>query len=116
MSAPATTPTGRKVSTRAVLLGVAVVSLLLAGLVSFYAASSPDGLTKVSEDQKFAESETGHHTADGPLAGYGVRGVDDDRVSVGLAGVAGVLVVLGLGSGLAYALRRRPEQNSAENA
>ena len=35
------------------------------------------------------------------------QGVDDPRVSGGLAGVIGTLVVLGLGSGLFLVLRRR---------
>ena len=33
-------------------------------------------------------------TADSPLAGYPTRGVDDDRLSGGIAGVAGVVVML----------------------
>ena len=97
----------RAVSTRAVAVGILVVTLLLAGVVSFYAASSPDGLTKVSEDQGFADTETDHSAGDGPFAGYETTGVDDSRLSGGLAGVVGVLVVLGLGTGLTFVLRRR---------
>ena len=108
---PAESVSRRRPSTRAVAWGVLVVSLLLSGLVSFYAASSPDGLTKVSEDQSFADSETTHHTADGPFAGYGTRGVSNERLSVGVAGVVGVLVVLGLASGVTLLVRRRPEDD-----
>ena len=43
----------------------------------------------------------GHH--------YAVDGVDDERVSGGLAGVLGVGVVLVLTAGIAYAVRRRPD-------
>lgn len=95
------------VRTRAVLLGVLLVSLLLAGVVSFYAASSPDGLTKVSEDRGFADTETDSQTAGSPFADYATEGVDDERLSGGLAGVVGVLVTLGVAGGLAYAVRRR---------
>jgi hypothetical protein len=92
-----------------VALGLLVVTLLLAGVVSFYAASSPDGLTKVSEDQGFASSETEHATEDGPFAGYGSSFLDGDRLSGGVAGVVGVVVVLVLGTGLTYVVRRRRE-------
>jgi cobalt/nickel transport protein len=100
-------------SARATGVAVLVVSLLLAGVVSFYAAASPDGLTKVSEDQGFAESEEEHATGDGPFAGYGSSFIDDERLSGGVAGVVGVVVVLLLGSGVAYAARRRrdPERD-----
>ena len=44
---------------------------------------------------------------DGPLADYQTDGVDDERLSGGLAGVLGVLLVLVLMGGLAWLLRRR---------
>ncbi len=84
------------------------MALVLAGIVSFYAASSPDGLTKVSQDKGFADTETDHATGDSPFAGYGSSFLDDDRVGTGVAGVVGVLVVLGIGSGITLAVRRRP--------
>lgn len=104
----------KNVSTRAVAVGILLVSLALAGVVSFYAASTPDGLTKVSEDHGFADTETDHGAADSPFAGYGASFVDDDdRLSGGLAGVVGVLVVLAAGTGLTLALRRRPTPDGA---
>ncbi|MGB0100645.1 MAG: PDGLE domain-containing protein [Nocardioides sp.] len=99
----------RAVSTKWVVAGIALVALLLAGFVSAYASSDPDGLTKVSQDQGFAETETEHGTADGPLAGYAAQDVDNERLSGALAGVAGVVVVLALGAGVAYAVRRRQQ-------
>ena len=58
----------------------------------------------------FSSSETDHGTKDGPFAGYATKGVDNGRLSGGLAGVVGVLVVLGLAGGVAFAVRRRPER------
>ena len=101
-----------RASTKVVALGIVVVALLLAGIVSFYAASTPDGLTKVSDEQGFAETETDHATADSPFAGYGASFVGDDRASVGVAGVVGVLVVLGLGTGVTYLVRRREPESA----
>ncbi len=84
-----------------------LVALLLAGVVSNFASSSPDGLNRVAEDKGFAQAEETHPTGDGPLAGYESTGVSDPRVSGGVAGVSGVVVVLVLAGGLALVLRRR---------
>lgn len=90
----------------AVLIGL-VVTVLLAGVVSFYASGSPDGLERVAEDRGFMHTAEDSPVAGSPLADYGTRGIGDERLSGGLAGVAGVAIVLALGTGLAYAVRRR---------
>jgi cobalt/nickel transport protein len=102
----------RPVSTRWVVVAGVLVALLLAGVVSFYATGDPDGLTKVSEDQGFAQTENEHQTGDGPLAGYETKGIADGRLSGGLAGVLGSLVVLTIAGGGALVVRRR--RTSAE--
>ena len=99
--------TRRVTSARAVGLVVLLVALLVAGVVSHYASGSPDGLERVAQDQGFAQTEETHPGADGALAGYETTAVRDDRVSGGVAGVAGVVVVLVLTGGLAVVLRRR---------
>ncbi|GAA5105442.1 hypothetical protein GCM10023339_01320 [Alloalcanivorax gelatiniphagus] len=96
------------VSTRTVVLAGLAVALVLAGVVSFYASASPDGLNRVAVDLGFASSEQPSAAADGPLAGYAVAGVDDGRLSGGLAGVLGCLLVLGSTSLLMLVRRRRP--------
>ena len=68
-----------------------VVSLFLAGVISFYASSSPDGLEKVAEDIGFIETAKENTNADVVLSDYGTKGVDNERASVGIAGVVGVL-------------------------
>ncbi|MCY7394570.1 MAG: PDGLE domain-containing protein [Nocardioides sp.] len=97
----------RRPSNRAVALVVLAVALLLAGVVSFYAAGSPDGLNRVALDQGFADTQEAHAAGNGPFAGYATRDVEDERLSGGLAGVVGVLVVLALAGGLTFAVRRR---------
>lgn len=92
---------------RRLWLVAAAVTLVLAGIVGFHASSQPDGLEKVAEDQGFLDTATEHDLADTPLADYGVEGVDDDRLSVGLAGVVGVALTLALGGGLFWLVRRR---------
>jgi hypothetical protein len=94
-----------------VLLAVGLVAaLLVAGVVSRYASGSPDGLERVAEEQGFAEREREHAAGGSPLAGYGLRGVDDERASGAFAGVVGTLLVLGVGSGLFLVLRRRARE------
>ncbi|GAB3275871.1 hypothetical protein GCM10027589_01250 [Actinocorallia lasiicapitis] len=90
------------------LLGAGLlVALVLAGIVSYYASSSPDGLEKVAADKGLNANEEDHSLGDSPLADYGVKGVGNERLSGGLAGVAGVAIVLVAGTGLFWVLRRK---------
>jgi cobalt/nickel transport protein len=96
-------------------LGFLLVALLIAGGVSYFASSDPDGLDTVAlhgctEDGAqlqgtcIAQNATDHHTAGSPLADYSWFGGDG---TVGIAGVIGVLVVLVLAGGLFWLLRKR---------
>jgi cobalt/nickel transport protein len=96
-------------------LGV-LVCLLLAGVASYYASSHPDGLEHVAEQTGFLDSAEESAAADSPLADYSTRGVGDERLSGGLAGVIGVVVMLLLSSGLFWTLRRRQDRGSEDHA
>ena len=53
-----------------------------------------------------------HTNADGTLADYGVKGIDNERASVGVAGVIGVIgtaVVAGIGFKL---IARKPKKEA----
>lgn len=100
------------VPTRILVVTGLLVALLLAGVVSFYASGSPDGLERVATDHGFLDSQTEHAAGDGPMADYSTRGIDDARLSGGVAGVVGSLVVLVLAGGLGYALRRRTDHET----
>jgi cobalt/nickel transport protein len=84
-----------------------VASLFLAGIVSFYASSQPDGLEKVAQDIGFIETAEDHTYADGALADYGVKGVENARISTGLAGVIGVVATGVVSTGLFMLVRRK---------
>lgn len=84
-----------------------VTALVLAGFVSYYASSSPDGLEKVAADQGIDKKTEEHAAKDSPLADYGVKDVSDARISGGLAGVIGVAATVVVGSGVFYVVRRR---------
>ena len=96
----------RGVPTRVVVVTGLLLALLLAGVASYYAAGAPDGLNRVAQDQGFAGTEEKRNDAT-PFAGYETEGVDRDRLSGGLAGVVGSLVVLVVAGGLVQVLRTR---------
>ncbi|MFD5404478.1 energy-coupling factor ABC transporter permease [Streptomyces griseorubiginosus] len=104
---PDTAPVAVARSSRKVWITGLVASLLLAGFVSFYASASPDGLEKVASDQGIDAKTEEHASADSPLADYGVKDVEDARLSGGLAGVIGVGVTVVAGTGVFWAVRRR---------
>jgi cobalt/nickel transport protein len=105
-------------------VGFLVAALLIAGGLSYFASSSPDGLDSVTlngcvldadgEPQAgtcIAQNAQDSATAGSPLAGYAVGGGDG---TTGLAGVLGVLACLAIGGGLFWVLRRRPPPASDE--
>ena len=97
---------------RSLWIAGVVAALVVAGVLSWYASSSPDGLESAAERTGFADTARDSAAAESPLADYGLAGVSDDRLSGGLAGVVGVLVVLVLAGGLALLLRRRTAARS----
>lgn len=91
-----------------------LVCLLVAGVASYYASSHPDGLEYVAEQTGFIDSAEDSATADSPLADYSTRGVEDARLSGGLAGVIGVVVMLLASSALFWSLRRRHDESGSD--
>ena len=97
----------RKRSTWGFIGAGLVVALLLAFFASPHASSSPDGLEKVAADKGVDSGVKDHAAADSPLADYGVKGIDDSKLSTGLAGVIGVILTFAVGMGLFLLLRWR---------
>ena len=83
-----------------------LVALGLAFFVSPQASSQPDGLNKVAIDKGFAESEKPHALDDTPTAGYAVKGVDNERLATGLAGLIGVSVTFAITGGVFLLVRQ----------
>lgn len=95
--------------------GFAVVALLLAGVVSYFADSNPDGLDAATQrgcsvvDERLdgncmAQRAEDHSLAGSPLADYAVGG--DDRFT-GVAGAVGVVGTLAVAFVLFTLLRKR---------
>lgn len=101
-------------------VGFLLIALLVAGGLSYFASSDPDGLDSVTlqgctvvetadggeelQGTCIAQGATDHATAGSPLADYAVGGTDG---TVGLAGILGVVVTLAIAGGLFWVLRRR---------
>lgn len=83
-----------------------MIALFAAGVLSYYASSEPDGLERVAEDHGFLGNAVDSANAAIPTADYGIAGVDDERLSVGLAGVLGVAVMAVVAFGLFWLLAR----------
>ena len=99
----------RRISTRTFVVAGLFVSLFLAGVVSFYASSHPDGLERVGQDIGFIDQAKDSAASGGPLAGYGIAGISDARLSGGLAGIIGVLVTAAAAYGLFHFLKRKSD-------
>jgi hypothetical protein len=92
-----------------------IVTLVLAGLVSGYASSAPDGLEKSATDSGIPIGQE-EPAADSPLADYRMPGVDNPRLATGLAGAAGAALTLGVGGGLYLLVRRRSPASRRDGA
>lgn len=98
----------------ATLVGVGlVIAVVLAFLVAPEASSKPDGLEKVAGDEGFLGSARDHDLADSPTADYGVEGVDDARLSTGLAGALGIGLTFVIAGGLMLVVRRTRGRDDA---
>jgi cobalt/nickel transport protein len=111
------------------LAGGLLVALLLAGVVSGFASSSPDGLDATAREgctfnaddeitggTCMLRQEREHQLADSPLADYGIRGIGNEQLSTGLSGILGVVLTFAVGGGLFWLVRRRPAGGAPEHA
>ena len=106
----------KRMSRKAFFAAFLLVALLIASFGSYYASARPDGLNFVAEKTGFVDREKTSAASDGPFAGYSTKGIDDARLSGGVAGVVGCLLVLTLAGGLARVVRRRDRAEGAEGA
>ena len=102
-------------------VGFLLIALVLAGGVSYFADSDPDGLDHstqqgctLGENEELtgdciARNARDHALADGPFADYAVGG---DDAFTGVAGVIGVIATLVVAGGLFWVLRRRRPKDS----
>lgn len=99
-------PVAVRAGRRPLAIGL-VTTLVVAGVVSFFASAHPDGLEYVAEKLGIAEHATESATAGSPLADYGFHGIGNSALAGGLAGIIGVVVVLAVLVAVASLVRRR---------
>ncbi len=88
------------------LVGGLGVTLIIAGAVSFFASSNPDGLEYVAEQEGFISSAEDSAVGGFSLADYG----DVGGIPVGVAGLIGVGVTILIGLALFWLLSRRTDR------
>lgn len=93
-------------------IGGVVVALAMATIVSQFAAADPDGLERVAEDTGIAESAEEHPLADALFADYATSGIENEQVSLAVAGASGVVVTLMVMLGLIAAVRAGRSQTA----
>ncbi len=96
----------KRISTLAFILTGIAAAVALVILLAPNANPNPDGLEKVAAAQGIDTEARDHALADGPLADYGVSGVDNRYVGTWVAGLAGVVVTFVVGAGLVFIVRR----------
>lgn len=94
-----------RVGARVFVFAGVLMAAFFAVVVSQFAASDPDGLEKVADDQGFLGSARDHAFGDSVFADYATRGIDNETVSLAVAGLAGVALTLLVGYGIASASR-----------
>jgi cobalt/nickel transport system permease protein len=110
---PRTEPSvGRRIPVRTFIIGGALTALLLAGVVSQFAADDPDGLEAVANETGIIESAGDHPLDSGVFADYATAGIRNESLSLAIAGVAGTLIVLAVGTGVFAAVRQRRDSTT----
>ncbi|PIE32102.1 MAG: cobalt ABC transporter permease [Ilumatobacter coccineus] len=89
---------GQPMGVRPFVVAGAVVSLAIAAVIAQFASGSPDGLERVADQKGFA-STAEHSLTNSIFADYATAGIDNEVVSLAIAGIAGTLVVLLVGIG-----------------
>ncbi|MDD4909651.1 MAG: PDGLE domain-containing protein [Candidatus Omnitrophica bacterium] len=87
-----------------------ILALFLAGALSLFASSWPDGLEKVAETKGFLEKGEGRPVFVSPVPDYAWPGMENEGLATAAAGIAGTLIVFGAGYGLAAFIRRRQNE------
>ncbi|MBM7856002.1 hypothetical protein JOC37_002425 [Desulfohalotomaculum tongense] len=84
------------------LISLALI-LLIAGFLSNFASSHPDGLERVAEDLGFISQAAGHTSV---LEDYSLPGIPHSGLAGGLAGILGCTLVFALVFSLSTVIKR----------
>jgi cobalt/nickel transport system permease protein len=98
---------GRRVTTRTFVIGGLLAALFFAAIVSQFAFDDPDGLERVASNEGFIESAEDHSFADVMFADYATAGVDNEALSLAIAGIVGTVITLLVAWGIMLAAKDR---------
>lgn len=98
------------------VLAAVAASLAVAVGVAQFAVDDPDGLERVAEDTGFIESAEDHALGSSIFADYATAGVENEAVSLAIAGTVGTLVTLAVGTGLLLLVRDRRRGSATAHA
>jgi cobalt/nickel transport system permease protein len=102
-----------KVGVRTFVSAGVLVALVFAAVVSQFAADDPDGLERVAEDTGIIASGQDHSLADFIFADYATAGIDNETLSLAIAGIVGTIVTLLVAYGLLMGLRESRKRDPA---
>lgn len=88
-----------------ILFGL-MVAIFLAVVVSPFVSPLPDGLEKVAQDKGFLKEEKVEPVFASPIPDYAWPGLESKKLATSAAGIAGTLLVFGIGYALAVLIRR----------
>ncbi|MGB7859262.1 MAG: energy-coupling factor ABC transporter permease [Acidimicrobiia bacterium] len=93
------------VKMRTFIIGGILTALILGTVVSQFASGDPDGLERVAIETGIASAQPPASTDFALFADYATDGVGNERVSLAVAGAAGVLIAFAVGGGVFLAIR-----------
>lgn len=94
-------------------LVMAIVTLLAAGIVSYFASPHPDGLERVAEDHGFLE-KANEPSWTAWIPDYEIPGISSPMLKVGLAGVIGAAILFGVLYAISRPLSAKPREEGRE--
>lgn len=104
---------GHRVPMRTFIIGGLLAALFFGSVVSQFAGDGPDGLESVAIETGIAESGEDHLTGSSIFADYATAGLENETVSLAVAGVAGTVIVLAVGWGIFHAVRDKSSSRAA---
>lgn len=78
-----------------------IFAILLAVFLSPLASPNPDGLEKVAIDKGFLEKSEGKEVISSPIPDYILKGISNETVAGGAAGLIGTILTFALAYGVA---------------
>jgi cobalt/nickel transport system permease protein len=91
-----------------------IAAFVLVAFVAPNASPDPDGLERVAADTGFIETAA-DHSIGGPLADYGVEGIDNEALGTIISGVVGTVITFAVALILAGIVRRTRGSDAQSN-